>query len=277
MQALDRWEDRLEALFEGRPYDVLDAALTDTVSRYPVHIQPFRDMIDGMRMDLVKSRYRSYDELYGYCYKVAGTVALMTTPVMGIDPAYPVRLTALIGGPMEARRRRGQPCQWPVLLEYQGIKPSSRRHIGVVAGLCVLEIHRTSLHCPGVCFNSSGWLRFFHPGHTLACSAILSTSDEHAFRSRAATRWPLHKGQLLAISCRLAPARTITPTLQCVMSHSHIIVCLVQGPLEPVYKAALALGTANQLTNILRDVGERCRRAQPHLRAARRARRVRHH
>jgi phytoene synthase len=28
------------------------------------------------------------------------------------------------------------------------------------------------------------------------------------------------------------------------------------GPLEPVYKAALALGTANQLTNILRDVGE---------------------
>ena len=90
-QALDRWEDRLEALFEGRPYDVLDAALTDTVSRYPVHIQPFRDMIDGMRMDLVKSRYRSYDELYGYCYKVAGTVALMTTPVMGIDPAYPVR------------------------------------------------------------------------------------------------------------------------------------------------------------------------------------------
>ena len=42
-------------------------------------------------MDLVKSRYRTFDELYGYCYKVAGTVALMTTPVMGIDPAYPVR------------------------------------------------------------------------------------------------------------------------------------------------------------------------------------------
>ena len=29
-----------------------------------------------------------------------------------------------------------------------------------------------------------------------------------------------------------------------------------QGPLEAVHKAALALGTANQLTNILRDVGE---------------------
>ncbi len=55
-QALDRWEERLEGIFDGRPYDILDAALTDTVSQYPVHIQPFRDMIDGMRMDLVKSR-----------------------------------------------------------------------------------------------------------------------------------------------------------------------------------------------------------------------------
>jgi phytoene synthase len=86
--ALDRWEERLEALFEGRPYDALDAALTDTVARFPVDIQPFRDMVGGMRMDLVKSRYDTYDELYEYCYRVAGTVALMSTPVMGVDPAF---------------------------------------------------------------------------------------------------------------------------------------------------------------------------------------------
>jgi hypothetical protein len=41
-QALDRWEERLEALFEGRPYDELDATLTDTLSQFPVDIQPFR-------------------------------------------------------------------------------------------------------------------------------------------------------------------------------------------------------------------------------------------
>jgi hypothetical protein len=41
-QALDRWENRLEALFEGQPYDALDAALSDTISSFPVHIQPFR-------------------------------------------------------------------------------------------------------------------------------------------------------------------------------------------------------------------------------------------
>jgi 15-cis-phytoene synthase len=90
LQALDRWEERLECIFEGRPYDNLDAALTHTVNRFPVEIQPFRDMIDGMRNDLTKARYQTYDELYEYCYKVAGTVALMVMPVMGMDPQYKV-------------------------------------------------------------------------------------------------------------------------------------------------------------------------------------------
>lgn len=84
--ALDRWEQRLEDIFVGKPYDMLDAALVDTVAKYPVDIQPFRDMIEGMRMDLVKARYDNFDELYLYCYYVAGTVGLMSVPVMGIAP-----------------------------------------------------------------------------------------------------------------------------------------------------------------------------------------------
>lgn len=87
-KALERWEERLEAIFAGKPYDMLDAALADTVAKFPVDIQPFRDMIDGMRMDLVKARYDTFEELYEYCYRVAGTVGLMTTPVMGIAPNY---------------------------------------------------------------------------------------------------------------------------------------------------------------------------------------------
>ncbi|XP_050228044.1 phytoene synthase 2, chloroplastic [Mercurialis annua] len=84
--ALDRWEARLEDLFRGRPFDMLDAALSDTVTKFPVDIQPFKDMIEGMRTDLKKSRYKNFDELYLYCYYVAGTVGLMSVPVMGIAP-----------------------------------------------------------------------------------------------------------------------------------------------------------------------------------------------
>jgi 15-cis-phytoene synthase len=38
-KALDRWEQRLTDVFEGRPYDMYDAALSDTVTKYPVDIQ----------------------------------------------------------------------------------------------------------------------------------------------------------------------------------------------------------------------------------------------
>lgn len=38
-KALDRWESRLEDLFNGRPFDMLDAALSDTVAKFPVDIQ----------------------------------------------------------------------------------------------------------------------------------------------------------------------------------------------------------------------------------------------
>ncbi|MGF1496538.1 MAG: squalene/phytoene synthase family protein, partial [Elainellaceae cyanobacterium] len=49
--------------------------------------QPFRDMIAGQRMDLHRSRYQTFEELNLYCYRVAGTVGLMSNAVMGVDPS----------------------------------------------------------------------------------------------------------------------------------------------------------------------------------------------
>lgn len=37
--ALDRWEERLQDIFNGHPNDILDAALTDTVSKFNLHIK----------------------------------------------------------------------------------------------------------------------------------------------------------------------------------------------------------------------------------------------
>lgn len=51
-----------------------------------VGLKPFKDMIKGMRMDTKKNRYGNFQELYLYCYYVAGTVGLMSVPVMGIAP-----------------------------------------------------------------------------------------------------------------------------------------------------------------------------------------------
>ncbi|MFM2428959.1 MAG: phytoene synthase [Cyanobacteriota bacterium] len=85
---LDQWEDRLEGLFAGEPQDDFDVALVDTIARFPdLDIQPFRDMIEGQRMDLYRSRYETFEELNLYCYRVAGTVGLMSTVIMGVDAA----------------------------------------------------------------------------------------------------------------------------------------------------------------------------------------------
>ena len=84
-ETLDQWEKQLESVFAGQPIEDPDVALVDTLERFPIDIQPFRDMIAGQRMDLHRSRYETFEELKLYCYRVAGTVGLMTTPVMGID------------------------------------------------------------------------------------------------------------------------------------------------------------------------------------------------
>ncbi|MDG2991281.1 phytoene synthase [Candidatus Synechococcus calcipolaris G9] len=85
-ETLDAWEQRLEAIFAGRPQDAMDMALVDTLEQFPVDIQPFRDMIAGQRMDLYRSRYETFAELNLYCYRVAGTVGLMSLAVMGAEP-----------------------------------------------------------------------------------------------------------------------------------------------------------------------------------------------
>ena len=85
---LDAWEENTKKVFKGEIKTELDSVLSDTIEKYPQSIQPYLDMIDGQRMDLNKFRYKNFDELKLYCYRVAGTVGLMTQNVMGIDSAY---------------------------------------------------------------------------------------------------------------------------------------------------------------------------------------------
>ena len=85
---LNEWEENTKNVFKGNIKSELDAVLLDTIEKYPQTIQPYLDMIDGQRMDLNKFRYKDFEELKLYCYRVAGTVGLMTQNVMGIDSAY---------------------------------------------------------------------------------------------------------------------------------------------------------------------------------------------
>jgi phytoene synthase len=84
---------RLERLWDyGEVVDVLDLPLLHVRIQYPnLSIQPFSDMIRGMLMDipeLGQDRYESFEELHLYCYRVAGTVGLMSMPIFGCATGY---------------------------------------------------------------------------------------------------------------------------------------------------------------------------------------------
>ena len=85
---LDLWEDKTRSIFAGSINDDLDAVMADTLEKFPQSIQPYLDMIEGQRMDLNLHRYKTFKELELYCYRVAGTVGLMTQGVIGIDSTY---------------------------------------------------------------------------------------------------------------------------------------------------------------------------------------------
>jgi 15-cis-phytoene synthase len=93
LQDLGAWEMRLQSLWDfGEVADVYDLCLLDVLVKYPtLKIDPFKDMIRGMLMDvpqLGQDRYDSFNDLHLYCYRVAGTVGLMCLPVFGCAEGY---------------------------------------------------------------------------------------------------------------------------------------------------------------------------------------------
>lgn len=59
------------------------AALASAVRRYPIPRQHFEDLILGLEMDLNGARYRTFDDLAVYCYRVASTIGLISIEVFG--------------------------------------------------------------------------------------------------------------------------------------------------------------------------------------------------
>ncbi|MBR61757.1 MAG: hypothetical protein CL904_03740 [Dehalococcoidia bacterium] len=62
-------------------------ALMDTINKFQIPNSYFYSLIDGVEMDLIKSRFSSFQELKDYCYKVASIVGLISIHIFGYkDP-----------------------------------------------------------------------------------------------------------------------------------------------------------------------------------------------
>ena len=72
------WRDELAACFEGRqPRTTQGVALAPHIEAFKLPRQPLEDVIDGVELDLDRPRFRTFDELHGYCLRVASAVGLV--------------------------------------------------------------------------------------------------------------------------------------------------------------------------------------------------------
>ena len=77
---------RLEQLhvdLEAEPGDPVLVALGDARSRYPIPASALHDLVDGGLQDTEQRRYADFEELLGYCRRVAGAVGVACIAVYG--------------------------------------------------------------------------------------------------------------------------------------------------------------------------------------------------
>lgn len=80
---LDSWRNETLKSFQQKTSHPVLQELSAVVAQYHIPHELFHQLIDGVQMDLEKRSYKTFDELYPYCYRVASIVGLMCTEVFG--------------------------------------------------------------------------------------------------------------------------------------------------------------------------------------------------
>lgn len=80
---LDAWRGEIDA-----PVSPVGREFARARALWGIPEKPALELLEGIRTDLQPQRYQNWRELEGYCHAVAGTVGLLTAPVLGCkDPA----------------------------------------------------------------------------------------------------------------------------------------------------------------------------------------------
>lgn len=80
---LQTWREELRNCYEGSPCHPISQALADVVRRFSIRQEHLAGIIDGVEMDLCRTRYHTFAELYDYCYHVASLVGLVCIEIFG--------------------------------------------------------------------------------------------------------------------------------------------------------------------------------------------------
>lgn len=97
-QRLSALKEKTAAAFTPVPQqEAVFVALQYIAQRYSIPAHYAVELIEGMAMDVRGQRYQRLDDLLLYCYRVAGTVGLMMSHVMGLREERALRHAADLG------------------------------------------------------------------------------------------------------------------------------------------------------------------------------------
>jgi len=83
LEQLDRWEAHLDRCLAGGADHPVFVALGDTIGRFELPAQLFRDLLDAFRQDCRTRRYASWDDLVDYCRRSANPVGRLVLRLFG--------------------------------------------------------------------------------------------------------------------------------------------------------------------------------------------------
>ena len=115
-EGVARWRAELERIYgDEAPQHPVALRLKETLRRFPIRRDDLAAIIDGCEMDIDKTRYRDWEELEGYCYRVASAVGLACIEIFGytnpktreyaIDLGIALQLTNILRDVAEDARR----------------------------------------------------------------------------------------------------------------------------------------------------------------------------
>jgi phytoene synthase len=99
--ALAQLRAELDAVYAGTPQEPTAAAFAAVVRAFGIPRAYPAGLLEGMAMDVARTRYATLEELLHYCHCVAGTVGLMLCHVMGVSDPGALRRAAHLGIAMQ--------------------------------------------------------------------------------------------------------------------------------------------------------------------------------
>ncbi len=82
-EKLDFWYKEIDLCYSGHPRHPVTRQLQEVIREFKIPKDYFFELLRGVEMDFSQYRYKTFGDLYQYCYRVASIVGLICVEIFG--------------------------------------------------------------------------------------------------------------------------------------------------------------------------------------------------